>query len=66
MSLGLLPYSNVGYSMTEYREDPDYPSQSSALQYYGDGGLHQLYLGAGFKILKTFPSVRTFRIFGGI
>ena len=53
MSLGLLPYSNVGYSMTEYREDPDYPSQSSALQYYGDGGLHQLYLGAGFKILKN-------------
>ena len=53
MSLGLLPYSNVGYSMAEYKEDTDYPSQSSALQYYGDGGLHQLYLGAGFKVLKN-------------
>ena len=30
MSLGLLPYSNVGYSMAEYKEDTDYPSQSSA------------------------------------
>ena len=25
MSLGLLPYSNVGYSMAEYKEDTDYP-----------------------------------------
>ena len=39
--------------MGEYREDANYPSQSSALQYYGDGGLHQLYLGAGFKIFKN-------------
>ena len=53
MSVGLLPYSNVGYNMSEYREDSKYPSQSSALQYSGDGGLHQLYLGAGFKIFKN-------------
>lgn len=64
MSLGLLPYSNVGYSMAEYKEDTDYPSQSSALQYYGDGGLHQLYLGAGFKVLKIFLSVLTSHILG--
>ena len=49
MSLGLLPYSNVGYSMTEYKEDTDYPSQSSALQYYGDGGLHQFIWEQGLK-----------------
>ena len=53
MSLGLLPYSNVGYSLGEYREDPDVETSSSTVTYSGEGGLHQLYLGAGFKILKN-------------
>ena len=53
MSLGLLPYSNIGYSMGEYRADTEYPAGSSTVTYSGDGGLHQLYLGAGFKILKN-------------
>lgn len=53
MSIGLLPYSNVGYNMGEYRENADAPSESGAVQYYGDGGLHQLYVGAGIKILKN-------------
>ena len=53
MSVGLLPYSNIGYSMGEYRADAGYPEGSSTVTYSGDGGLHQLYLGAGFKILKN-------------
>lgn len=53
MSLGLLPYSNVGYSLGEYREDPEVETSSSTVTYSGEGGLHQLYLGAGFKILKN-------------
>ena len=53
ISLGLLPYSNVGYSMGEYREDTEFPNQSTTLSYSGEGGLHQLYLGAGFKIIKN-------------
>lgn len=53
ISLGLLPYSNVGYSMGKYNEDKDFPDKSSTTTYSGEGGLHQLYLGAGFKILKN-------------
>lgn len=53
MSIGLLPFSNVGYSMGEYRENTEFPEHSSTLQFSGDGGLHQLYVGAGFKILKN-------------
>lgn len=53
VSLGLLPYSNVGYSMGEYREDTATPTSSSVVTYSGEGGLHQLYLGAGFKIIKN-------------
>lgn len=52
-SLGLLPYSNVGYSMGEYREDTEFPGKSAAVSYSGEGGLHRLYFGAGFKIFKN-------------
>lgn len=60
ISLGLLPYSNVGYSMGEYREDTEFPDKSTTVSYSGEGGLHQLYLGAGFKIIKIFLLVRIF------
>lgn len=53
ISLGLLPYSNVGYSMGEYRENVEDTESSSTVTYSGEGGLHQLYLGAGFKIIKN-------------
>ena len=53
MSFGLLPYSNIGYNITEYRPDEAYPESSSSVIYSGDGGLHQLYVGAGFKIFKN-------------
>ena len=53
ISLGLLPYSNVGYNLGKTTENPDVPSSSSVVSYSGDGGLHQLYLGAGFKIIKN-------------
>lgn len=53
VSLGLLPYSNVGYSMGEYREDTEFPNNSTAVNYSGEGGLHQLYLGTGIKIIKN-------------
>lgn len=53
MSIGLLPYSNVGYRMGSYQEDKENPASSSGATYSGEGGLHQLYIGAGYKILKN-------------
>lgn len=53
VSLGLLPYSNVGYNMGEYGTVEN-SNESYAKQYSGEGGLHQLYVGAGFKIFKKF------------
>lgn len=52
ISLGLLPYANVGYNISEYYADADTQEASSSLSYTGDGGLHQVYLGAGFKVFK--------------
>lgn len=52
MSIGLLPFSNVGYSVSETSEATD-DSPYSTKSLTGDGGLHQLYVGAGVKILKN-------------
>lgn len=49
MSIGLLPYSNVGYKMGNYQENTETPTSSASTTYSGEGGLHQLYIGAGFK-----------------
>lgn len=54
MSIGLMPFSNVGYSMSDYIENKDYPTNSASVTYSGEGGLHQVYVGTGFKIFKNF------------
>lgn len=50
VSFGILPFSSVGY---------DYKSTTTSLQtgtlsesYSGSGGLHQVYLGVGWRVLK--------------
>ena len=53
MSVGMLPYSNVGYSMSDYYENPNSSEHSTTVTYSGDGGLHQLYVGLGLKIFKN-------------
>lgn len=50
VSMGILPYSNIGYNMTEYRDE----QANSMVEYSGNGGLHQLYFGAAFKLFKNF------------
>lgn len=52
MSLGLLPYANVGYNVGQYNTIDGYPESSNTVTYTGEGGLHQLYWGAGFKLMK--------------
>ena len=56
MSIGLLPFSNVGYSVSDARTSTD-AKTGNVLNYTrsftGDGGLHQLYGGIGVKVLKN-------------
>ena len=59
VSFGLLPYSNVGYNFSNTRNVNAFPSPSSpsttySNTYSGDGGLHQVYLGAGWEPFKGF------------
>lgn len=53
MSLGLLPYSNVGYDLTRNNTDFENSSDYTSVNYYGSGGLHQLYIGLGYKIFSN-------------
>ena len=50
MSIGLLPFSNVGYSVSDSKVDN---GVSQTRSFTGDGGLHQLYGGIGLKALKN-------------
>ncbi|MFS2922185.1 hypothetical protein AAHJ11_05245 [Bacteroides sp. 90-K9/2] len=50
MSVGLLPFSNVGYSVSDSKVDN---GVSQPRSFTGDGGLHQLYGGIGVKVLKN-------------
>ena len=51
ISFGVLPYSNIGYNYnsTEMLSDSQTAMQTT---YKGDGGIHQLYLGTGIRLLK--------------
>ena len=53
VSFGLLPYSNVGYkySANGYMNTDRLVSYTNT--YRGSGGLHQVYLGAGWEVLKN-------------
>jgi len=51
MTLGLLPYSNVGYSFSEGNTDD--PNNIYYKTYTGEGGFHQAFIGLGFKVLKN-------------
>lgn len=51
MSVGLLPYSNIGYTVSDSQTTDNDLTYSRS--FTGDGGLHQLYAGIGVKVLKN-------------
>lgn len=56
MSVGFMPYTIIGYDFTtssNVAKDPNtLQSITSATNYSGEGGLHQAYLGLGYKVFK--------------
>ena len=51
-SLGLLPFSNVGYRVSEsFEQTSDTPASTKQMD--GDGGMHQFYAGLGLKLFKN-------------
>lgn len=53
MTLGVLPFSNVGYNISQVNSSTEGSSQINKEEYVGDGGLHQVFLGLGVNVLKN-------------
>lgn len=51
MTLGVLPFSSVGYRFSS--SDTSNPDNISTITYSGEGGLHQAFLGVGVKVLDN-------------
>ena len=64
VSVGVVPFSNVGYSFTSTK-----PVENSTLSstgtYSGSGGFSQAYLGVGYELVKGFSVGANFSYFWG-
>jgi hypothetical protein len=58
LSAGFMPYTTIGYDFTTTSKVTKNPNTlqtiTSTSNYSGDGGLHQAYLGLGYKLYKEF------------
>lgn len=53
IAVGILPYSNINYSLSSSSEVLDgTESTTSSYSFSGDGGLRQIFIGAGWQIFK--------------
>lgn len=64
MSIGLLPFSNIGYNLSQSFTGTD-KNPNYTKSYSGDGGLRQLYAGLGVKVLKNLSLGANFSYFWG-
>ena len=55
-SLGIMPYSSVGYSFQEYETDPATINEMGDILYqrYGTGGINKAFVGAAVDLNKNF------------
>jgi hypothetical protein len=51
VSFGIMPYSNIGYSYSSSEKLSDMET-TMVSTYEGDGGINQLFVGAGFRLFK--------------
>ena len=66
-SFGLLPYSSVGYNVSETKVDPNPSIGNTKYTYEGQGGLNQFYIGQAFKINQNLSlGVNVSYLFGFI
>lgn len=54
LTIGLLPYTNIDYSFTSNSSQVDGSTEelTSAYSYSGSGGLHEVFIGAGWNVVK--------------
>ena len=53
IAVGILPYTNINYSFSSTPKSVENKLETTSYQSFtGDGGLHQVFLGAGIQVLK--------------
>lgn len=66
-SIGMLPYSNIGYELSSIVVDDLNPDYSGAANYSGDGGLSKIYFGGAYEAFKGLSvGVNASYLFGGL
>lgn len=55
-SIGVMPYSSVGYSFEEIEKDPAIINQIGDIRYlrYGEGGINKAFVGVAMDLFKNF------------
>ncbi len=57
MSIGVVPFSSIGYNFSQQNDVVlgiyNQQTATQTISYYGDGGLHDAYLGVGWEPLKN-------------
>ncbi len=65
INAGLIPFSNVGYSVSVSDIEHENTDAYNVTSYKGDGGLKQIYLGLGVNVLKNLALGANFSYFWG-
>lgn len=53
VSLGIMPFSNIGYSYST-KQNVGTSSTTTTTSFSGEGGLHQVYIGLGYRLFQGF------------
>ncbi len=67
-SIGIVPYSHVGYKIKNYETDPILLSSIGRIKYYhsGEGGINQAFIGNAFKLKNLSVGFNLSYFFGSL
>jgi long-subunit fatty acid transport protein len=66
-SIGMLPYSSVGYELNSVVVDENNPEHTGTAYYFGDGGISKIYFGGAYEPIENFSiGLKASYLFGGL
>tara|TARA_B100002052_G_scaffold43020_1_gene35532 strand:- start:143987 stop:145249 length:1263 start_codon:yes stop_codon:yes gene_type:complete len=66
-SLGMLPFSSIGYSMSTAVVDENDTTHNAIANYYGDGGISKIYFGGAYQVTDNLSlGLNASFLFGGL
>ena len=66
-SIGMLPFSSIGYSMSNAVIDANDTTHNAIANYYGDGGISKIYFGGAYQLNDNLSlGLNASFLFGGL